>query len=58
MYKKTGCSPPPWQATVAPETYDDRSLARNATTRPISGRSAIRPSGMVRSISATVASPP
>ena len=42
-----GVSPPPWQATVAPETYDARSLARNAATLPTSSGRAIRPSGMV-----------
>ena len=58
MCRKTGGSPPPWQSTRAPETYDARSLARNTATLPTSSGVAIRPSGMVRSIAATAASPP
>ena len=48
-----GCLSPAVTGHGRPETYDARSLARNAATLPTSSGRAIRPIGMVRSIAAT-----
>src|SRR5699024_6629136 len=56
--RNAGISPPPWTASVAPETYEARDEARNTAGPPTSLGSANLPSGTVAPTWATPSSPP